>query len=133
LENILGPYRYSIIYFLSGLVASLSVVLFADPDTLTVGASGAIFGIIGALLILTFTKPRWFTQQGIKSIRQLMIINLIFTFIIPFISILAHVGGLIAGSIIIYFLTPDLPYYVKKNPMYLRRYKIVEEKTHYDA
>lgn len=129
LERILGPFRYVVLYFFSGIVSSLTVLLFSNPLSVTIGASGAIFGVMGALLILSFTKPRWFSEQGIKSIRQLMVLNLVFTFIVNQISVEGHLGGLVGGSLIIYFLTPKIPYYIRKHPVFIEHQK----RNTYDA
>jgi rhomboid protease GluP len=114
LERLVGSVRYTVLYFFSGLVSSLFVVYLGNYGATTIGASGSIFGIVGALLLLTFLKPKWFSPQAIRSIRQLVLINLVLTFAIPFISIPGHIGGLIAGIILFYFMIPDEPYFQKK-------------------
>ncbi|MFP4178276.1 MAG: rhomboid family intramembrane serine protease, partial [Acholeplasmataceae bacterium] len=114
LERLVGPFRYTILYFASGLLSSVFVLLFSDPRTITIGASGALFGIIGGLLMLTFLRPTWFSDQAIRSIRQLMVINLILTFTIPNISIAGHVGGLIMGIALFFMIAPEQPYIYRK-------------------
>lgn len=109
-ERLLGSTRYAIIYMLSGLLSSVAVWLFSDPDIVTIGASGALYGIMGGLLILTFLKPNWFSPYGIRSIRMISLINIIFTFALGgIISTWGHIGGLIAGIVLTYLLIPDLP------------------------
>lgn len=114
LERLVGPLRYGILYFFAGLVSSVFVVIFGAANTVTIGASGAIFGIIGGLLMLTFLRPKWFTEGAIRSIRQLMIINLVFTFVVPNISIPGHLGGLLMGMVLFFILLPDKPWFYKK-------------------
>lgn len=121
MELILGPKKYSLLYFVSGIGSSLLVVFFADPTSVTVGASGAIFGIMGGMLMLTFQKPRWFNERAIRSIRQLIVINLVFTFLFPGISVEGHVGGLLTGLILFYFLVPKIPYFVEKRQKELQK------------
>jgi rhomboid protease GluP len=114
LERLVGPFRYTTLYFASGILSSISVLLFSDPRTVTIGASGALFGIIGGLLMLTFLRSTWFSDQTIRSIRQLMIINLILTFAIPNISIAGHVGGLVMGIALFFVIAPKRPYIYQK-------------------
>lgn len=110
-EKLLGSRRYAFIYFVSGLGSSLLVWWLGDPITVTIGASGSLFGILGALLILTFIRTHWFTHAGMRQIRYLAIINLIFTFLFPNISIYGHLGGFISGIILIIIATPDVPHF----------------------
>jgi rhomboid protease GluP len=114
LERLIGSLRYIIIYMISGIVSSLFVVYFGGYTVVTIGASGSIFGIVGALLLLTFLRKTWFSEQSKRSIRQLVIINLVLTFAIPNISIPGHLGGLIAGVIFFYFFIPKTPVFQKK-------------------
>ncbi len=112
LERIIGPVKFSILYVISGLFASIFVVLFGEPNVVTIGASGAIYGVMGGLFMLTLLKKSWFRPQSINWIRQLILINLVLTFIIPNISVWGHLGGLIGGFLLFYFLTPKKPYFV---------------------
>lgn len=103
MEKILGKIKFLILYLISGLISSLTVVFIGSPNVVTVGASGSIFGIMGALFIMTFMKNNFLNIQTIKSIRYLTFINIFFTLLIPSISVEGHLGGLISG-LIIYFL-----------------------------
>jgi membrane associated rhomboid family serine protease len=83
-------------------VASLPAagwVLGAGPTTITVGASGAVFGLMGAVLVLLRRRgiDPWATQEG-SMVAGLVILNLILTFAVPSISVGGHLGGLAAGS-----------------------------------
>lgn len=110
-EKIYGSYKYSIIYLLSGIGSSVLVWQLGDPYTVTIGASGALYGVMGTLLLLTFTRPKWFPLHVIKRIRTLTIINIVFTFLVANISVYGHLGGLITGIILALILTPKLPHY----------------------
>ncbi len=104
LERMLGnKWLYVIFYLASGLFASIAVFAFGNPNVVTVGASGAIFGIIGALFITTYLKPYYFNPYFVRSIRSLTFINLALTFIIPQVSFYGHIGGLLSGFLL-YFL-----------------------------
>jgi membrane associated rhomboid family serine protease len=77
----------------SGLAGSAGALLLTDPLQPTVGASGAIFGIMGALLVLEYVATGSFAGQAMT----LIILNLALTFAIPNISIGGHLGGLVGG------------------------------------
>ncbi|HEX7739875.1 MAG TPA: rhomboid family intramembrane serine protease [Marmoricola sp.] len=93
LEMIFGRARFLATYLVGGLVGSASVMLFADSATLTYGASGAIFGVMGALLVI-----------GVRAridMQQLWVwlgINLVYTFVASNISWQGHLGGLAGGA-----------------------------------
>lgn len=123
MELILGTKKYILLYFVSGIGSSLLVVLLGAPDVVSVGASGALFGIMGGMLLLTFTRTKWFNKQSIRSIRQMVLINLAITFLVPNISIYGHLGGLITGLVLFYFITPEIPYFYEKQ----RKQKLEEQ------
>lgn len=93
IEQALGPARFLGLYLVSGLGGSLAVYLFTGPGY-TVGASGAIFGLFGALFILLRRVGRDAT-----SMLSLIVINVVFTFLVPGISIAGHLGGLATGTV----------------------------------
>jgi len=94
LEALLGRVRFIAVYLVAALLGSVAVVLFAGEHSQTLGASGAIFGLLGALLILSRRQPALFQQVVVW-----LGINLVFTFVVPGISWQAHVGGLIGGAL----------------------------------
>jgi membrane associated rhomboid family serine protease len=93
LERRIGSGRFLLLYLVSGLAGSAGALL-AAPTTPTVGASGAIFGILGAGLVLEQQRDYVFGGSALGII----VINLVFTFAIPNISIGGHIGGLIGGA-----------------------------------
>jgi membrane associated rhomboid family serine protease len=97
-EAIAGSTRMAILYAVSLVGSGLAVVYFSAPNSYTAGASGAIFGMFGALFAIGFKlgKPG---MQLVKANIGILVINLIFTFAVPGISAWAHVGGLIIGFI----------------------------------
>ncbi|MFI5549282.1 rhomboid family intramembrane serine protease [Streptomyces sp. NPDC051738] len=98
LEAALGRARYLTLYVLSGLAGSALAYLLTSPNTATLGASGAIFGLFGATAVLMRRL-----NYDMRPIIALLVINLIFTFSPGFnISWQAHIGGLVAGVVIGY-------------------------------
>jgi membrane associated rhomboid family serine protease len=91
-EHYLGRWRYLLVYFISGLAGSAGALI-VTPLAATVGASGAIFGILGAALVLE--RQRTYVLGG--SALGLIVINLVLSFGISNISIGGHIGGLIGG------------------------------------
>lgn len=93
LERALGWVRFALLY-LTALVAGSLGALVASPNALTVGASGAIFGLIAATIVgqrAAGIDPR---ASGMVT---WLVVNLLFTFIVPGISIGGHLGGLAGG------------------------------------
>lgn len=82
-----------------GTMPGAARILGAGPLTMTVGASGAVFGLMGAVLVLLRRRgiDPWATEEG-STIGGLVLLNLILTLAIPSISVGGHIGGLIGGS-----------------------------------
>ena len=98
-ESFFGKTKCLIIYLLSGISGSLLSVAF-NVNTVSVGASGAIFGLFGALLYFGYNY-RGYLGNVIKSqILPVVIINLIFGFISTGVDVAGHIGGLIGGIIV---------------------------------
>ncbi|HEY9180287.1 MAG TPA: rhomboid family intramembrane serine protease, partial [Candidatus Baltobacteraceae bacterium] len=108
-EAVLRPFRMALVYFVSLIVSSLTVVYFSPPDAATLGASGAIFGIFGALFAIGLK----FGERGRDLVRSnlgILVINLVWTFMVPGISWQAHVGGLVSGFVLTYLIfSPPRP------------------------
>ena len=95
-ERYAGHVRFAAVYFVSALAGSFGALL-VTPNSPTVGASGAIFGLMGALFV--FERQRGMSLLG-GSIGGLIVVNLLITFAIPGISAGGHVGGLIGGGLV---------------------------------
>jgi membrane associated rhomboid family serine protease len=95
LEPAIGHLRFAIIYFASLLAGSFGALL-VEPDALTVGASGAIFGLMGAAVVVMRNRGINPMESGLGL---WLGINLVFTFAIPGISIGGHLGGLVGGAL----------------------------------
>jgi membrane associated rhomboid family serine protease len=94
LEEYFGHWRYLLVYVVSGLAGSAGALIWS-PNALTVGASGAIWGIMGAALVLEGRRIWVFGGQAMG----LVVFNLLITFLIPGISIGGHIGGLVGGGL----------------------------------
>lgn len=93
LEPSMGKWPFLATYVMSLVAGSLGVLLL-DPGVVTVGASGAVFGLMGAAIVGQKANGISPWQTGIGG---LLVINLGLTFIVPGISIGGHVGGLLGG------------------------------------
>ena len=94
-EDYLGRWRFLLVYFVSGLAGSAGALL-VSPTAATAGASGAIFGILGAALVLE--RQRTYVLGG--SALGLIVLNLVFTFSFAGnISVGGHIGGLVGGAL----------------------------------
>ncbi len=99
-EQAIGRGRFLALYVVSGLAGSAGALLLS-PNAITVGASGAIFGILGALFVLERTGE--ISTGG--QITALIVLNLVITFVFSsFISVGGHVGGLIGGIALMWLL-----------------------------
>jgi rhomboid protease GluP len=102
-EDLFGSRRFAVIYFVSGLCASVGSSLMMAPQGIGVGASGAIFGILGAF-IPSLLRSRWRRERWARSlIAQLLfwgILNIVMGFQIPEIDNTAHITGLVVGFLL---------------------------------
>jgi|SRR5215210_4536219 len=99
LEPILGRRRFGLVYFVALLCGSLGVLL-VSPDP-SVGASGAVFGLMGAAVVVARSRGLNLMESGLGL---WLGINLLITFTIPHISIGGHIGGLIGGALAAFVL-----------------------------
>ena len=100
IEQALGTPRFLLVYFVSGLAGSTGALWMSSALAVTVGASGAIFGLIGALLILEYLS----TGSLFGQAAVLILVNMALTFAVPGISIGGHLGGLVGGIVATYAL-----------------------------
>ena len=95
IEPALGKWRFGLVYFVSLLCGSFGALLMS-PDSLTVGASGAVFGLMGGAAIVARNRGLNLLESGLGIWIGL---NLLITFTIPNISIGGHIGGLVGGTV----------------------------------
>ncbi len=100
LEPEIGRLRFGLIYVVSLLGGSLGALVIS-PDAVTVGASGAVFGLMGAAILALRARGIDPMQSGLGVT---LLLNLGITFVIPNISSGGHIGGLIAGGIVGYLM-----------------------------
>ena len=104
IEHFYGKAKYILIYFFSMIIASLFVMVFQSDYSVSAGASGAIFGLLGSLLYFGYYYRGYIGNQIISQIIPVILINLVIGFISPGISNAAHIGGLIGGIAVSFML-----------------------------
>ncbi len=107
LEPVVGRFRFGLIYFVSLLCGSFGALL-VEPNSPVVGASGAIFGLLGAAVVVLRSRGIGVMQSGLGF---WLLLNLLFTFTTRGISIGGHLGGLAGGALValvLYELAPRL-------------------------
>ena len=95
LELALGRVRFLALYLLAAIAGSTMVLWFANPFTQTLGASGAVFGLMGALLVLAVK-----VGGNVSQIGGWLLINAVLTFTFPNISWQGHLGGFLGGVLV---------------------------------
>jgi membrane associated rhomboid family serine protease len=94
LEPLLGWLRFTAVYLVSLLGGGASVLLFGDENVPVVGASGAVFGLMGGLLVVVFRQ-----RMDPKPLLATIALNVFISVAVPNISLLGHLGGLAVGAI----------------------------------
>ena len=98
LERMQGTVRFAIVYFVSGIVGNLVFALFSDGYA--VGASGAIFGMLGAVAVLLYKhRQSPVAKAMLQGLLVMIAINVVNSFM-PGIALEAHFGGLLAGALV---------------------------------
>nr|WP_300003699.1 rhomboid family intramembrane serine protease [Tissierella sp.] len=101
IERLMGFKKYIAFFLLTGISGNI-LTYFLSYESISAGASGSLFGLLGAFLYLIHRKPNMITPEGRKSILKLVGINVLITVLIPNISATAHFGGLISGYLLSY-------------------------------
>ena len=98
LEKLIGTFRFALLYFAGLLGGSAGALLLTPGNQLTVGASGAVFGLAAASLVY----KRELERQGmyLAGVGIMLGINLVLTFVIPGISVGGHLGGILGGGLL---------------------------------
>lgn len=108
LERLMGSARFVFIYVITGVISVVASFYFA-PDVISVGASGAIFGLVGAYSIFVLIHRRAFRNGGAFALLWLVVIigiNLGIGLVIPNVDNSAHIGGLLSGCLLGWLFAP---------------------------
>src|SRR5438270_6668333 len=108
LERLVGHLRYLFIYFVTGIVSIIASFYFM-PQEISVGASGAIFGLVGAYSVFVLWHRRAFRNNGIPALLWLVLIigvNLSIGLSVPNVDNYAHLGGLLSGCLLGWWFMP---------------------------
>jgi membrane associated rhomboid family serine protease len=107
-EQMYGPIEYALIYLLCAAGGSVLTIL-VDPSQSAVGASGAIFGLVGLLFVVSRRHHAVLGREArmmVAGIGTYVVFLLVFTFAVPGISWTGHLGGLFVGAVLGFFLAP---------------------------
>jgi membrane associated rhomboid family serine protease len=102
LEQMLGRLRFTILYLLSALGGSAAVCLLSSPGSATLGASGAVLGLVGALLVISRAHG-----MDVTWILGYVAITAVISFIFPNISWQGHLGGFVVGAAVAWLFLQD--------------------------
>jgi membrane associated rhomboid family serine protease len=95
LETLLGHVRYTALYLVAGLGGSVASFWFSSPNVVGVGASGAIYGLMGALFVVARSM-----NLDIRPLIGVIAVNVVISFTVPGIDWRAHLGGLVVGGLV---------------------------------
>ena len=100
IESFFGRTKYITVFMLSGIIGNLLSMSFLQDRVITVGASGAIFGLLGALLCFGYHYRVYLSSAMRSEIIPIIILNLFIGFATPGINNAAHIGGLVGGVLV---------------------------------
>lgn len=103
IQQVYGAMKYLIIYIIACITSSF-LSYFMNPNSISVGASGGIFGLMGALLSYAIIERNRIQKKYISSLMQIIILNLFIGLSIKNIDNFAHIGGLIGGGFVGYII-----------------------------
>ena len=110
IERDIGRLSTLAVFLVTGVFASAASFAFAPGFTVAVGASGAIFGLVGAFVTFNYLRrSHVMAQARLRSALSMLIINFVIGFSIPVIDWRAHVGGLVAGLVAGFAVDPSRP------------------------
>lgn len=102
-EKVYGKAKYIAIYFIAGICSSL--LSYAYSPSISIGASGAIFGLLGAVLVFAIKSKGKTGSAFIRSILSVIIVNIFIGITLPGIDNFGHIGGLMGGIIISFLIS----------------------------
>ena len=101
IERLMGPKKYLLFFLITGVGGNLATYFF-NFVSISAGASGSLFGLLGAFFYIIIYHKNMMTREGKNGILRLLAINLIITLIVPNISVTAHLGGFAIGFLASY-------------------------------
>jgi membrane associated rhomboid family serine protease len=108
IERDFGRARFVGLYFLTGILGSIGSYAFGDPLTVSAGASGAVFGLMGTFLAYNYVRRNEaLARRNLQWIWQILALNIFLAIAIRAIDYRAHIGGLIAGAVAGFLLDRD--------------------------
>ena len=96
-EKLLGTARFLMLYFVAGICGGLLSVLLGDGYGVSIGASGEIYGLLGAMLLVTKTKGARYTGMSYSTMLLLAATAILLGFFEPNVDNLGHIGGFLGG------------------------------------
>lgn len=99
-ESFFGRIKYIIIFILTGVIGNLLTMLFLQDRIISIGASGAIFGLLGAIIYFGYHYRVYLSSALRNEILPIILLNLFIGFLTPGINNIAHIGGLIGGVLV---------------------------------
>lgn len=101
LERLLGKWKYGLFYLGSGFIGNLATVMvYREELILSAGASGAIYGIFAAYLFIAIFFKKALDKQSSSTIKTVVIVGFVYSFLIPQVNAAAHIGGFIGGFLL---------------------------------
>jgi len=97
-ESVYGRYKFIAIYIATGIISSLFSFWFSDA--ISIGASGAIFGLLGVVLVFAITERKRLGKSFLRNIASIVALNLFIGLSVKGIDNYAHLGGLLSGALI---------------------------------
>lgn len=129
LEQMIGKFKFILVYLITGIVGNV-FTYFVGTSALHLGASGALYGLLGLLLYMSFFRLDLIDPASKQIVTVITLIGVLMTFIQPGINISAHIFGLIAGFALgPIFLTHAVPYSPWRNQ---RRRVVRSDGLNYD-
>lgn len=110
-EPALGSRRYLGVFLLGGVMGGLFALVAYQPTVLLAGASGAIFGLLGATAVIAWSARGPARTYFLRWVGTILVLNLVFDYLNPAIGIWDHMGGLVGGAIATYMIGGIAPPY----------------------
>lgn len=99
-ESFYGKLKFIIIFLFSGIISNLFTMLFINETEIYAGSTGALFGLMGSLLYFSYNQKTYMSEALKRQILPVIILNLLIGVLLPGISLIAYIGGIISGILI---------------------------------